>query len=341
MFLTLLPGLAGPSVYAQGNVPEIDDSYHFKYWQPSPYNIAYNEWWYFNLYDEKNNIQAIFTYQVADPADLSGQGGGDLTAVVYQPNQTVTESDLYPLSSFTASYSSANVTLGPNKISVKGANLYLLTGATMDGRLSWELSYERQAPSWFAGDHIDVGPPSWEQMSWLLYMPRAKVSGTLTVDGHAYKVECSGYHDHNWGQWNFASVVWNWAQYSQPGLTFDLGDFTGNPNGRASLDVLGKRVVFSASQYKLVHTKWAFDSIDNLSYPIQSVFTAENDDVTVRIVMNAQSTDPLATGPPPSLVIYEQTCHFKGTVTVQSKWFPIETSFEGDGFKEYTATSAP
>ena len=130
-----------------------------------------------------------------------------------------------------------------------------------------------------------------EQMSWLLYMPRAHVSGTLTVDGHGYKIDAPGYHDHNWGEWNFATVSWNWAQYSQPGLSFDLGDFVGNPNGKASINVGGKRVVFAANQYKLVHAKWAFDQGNNLSYPIESVFTAENESQGVKVRVEMECSE--------------------------------------------------
>jgi hypothetical protein len=177
-------------------------------------------------------------------------------------------------------------------------------------------------------------------MSWLLYMPRAAVSGTLTIDGQTYRMESSGYHDHNWGEWDFNAINWNWAQYSQPGLTFDLGDFVDNPNGRASFDLWGKRVVFSASDYKLVHTEWGLDPLTNLSYPTQSVFTAERNDMQIRIVMNVQKTVPLSAGPPPALVIFEQPTHFTGEITINRHWLPIKIPFEGNGFKEYTATSA-
>lgn len=331
-------GIAALPAFSQAPVPAADDAYHFKYWEGSELNALYNEWWYFNLYDAKDDIQAIFTYQVADPLNLTGEGGGDLTAVVYQGSNIIPESDLYPLSSFTASYTAANVTLGSNAISVPGANTYYVTGASMDGRLSWKLYFDRDAPSWFAGARMNVASASWEQMSWLLYMPRANVYGTLTIDGTTYNIDCSGYHDHNWGQWNFITVDWNWAQYSQPGLTFDLGDFIGNPNGRASIDVAGQRVVFPASQYSIVHTKWAYDSQNMVYYPTQSVFTAQNDSVKAVIVMDVLKTAPLSTGPPPALVIYEQPSHFSGAITYQGQPASSAILFEGDGFKEYTAT---
>ena len=343
LLLVALVLAAKTFIYAEAPLPETADAYHFKFWQGSPYNAAYTEWWYFNLYDAKDDLQAIFTYQVIDPLNLTSFGASQIAALVYQGNKIVADAGFYPLALFTASYSAANVSVGANTISVAGPNTYVIAGSSLDGRLSWNLYYDRDAASWFAADRSNVAPLPWEQMSWLLYMPRAHVSGTLTVDGHGYKIDAPGYHDHNWGEWNFATVSWNWAQYSQPGLSFDLGDFVGNPNGKASINVGGKRVVFAANQYKLVHAKWAFDQGNNLSYPIESVFTAENESqgVKVRVEMNVQKTEPLRSGPPPSLVIYEQPCRFSGRITLQDQWRPVEIPFEGNGFKEYTATTYP
>jgi len=56
--------------------------------------------------------------------------------------------------------------------------------------------------------------------------------------------------------------------------------------------------------------------------------------------MDVHQTDPLVTGPPPSLVIYEQTSHFTGTITRQGEGGSFELPFSGDGFKEYTAVSS-
>jgi hypothetical protein len=83
--------------------------------------------------------------------------------------------------------------------------------------------------------------------------------------------------------------------------------------------------------------KWAFDPLDNVEYPIRSVFTASNGDMSVDLVMNVLQTQPLPTGPPPSLVIYEQTALYTGTVTVRSEGIAIPVV--GEAFKEYTAIS--
>lgn len=85
--------------------------------------------------------------------------------------------------------------------------------------------------AWFAVDRMAVSTLPWERMSWLVYMPRAVVSGRPAVDGQVYVVTASGYHDHNWGEWAFTNAPWNWAQCSARGLSFELGDFVGGPAG--------------------------------------------------------------------------------------------------------------
>jgi hypothetical protein len=327
------------SIHAQTAVTGATDAYHLKYWEGSPYNAAYNEWWYYNLYDVQDNIQAIIVYQVADPLNLTGQGVGDLTAVVYQGQQIIAESDLYPLSAFDASYSAADVTLGANTTTVAGPNTYLISGASQDGKLSWNLSYERDAPAWFGAKRVNPGTLSWELMDWLVYMPGANVSGTLTINGRQFNISCGGYHDHNWGQWAFQDDTYNWAQYAAPDLTFDLGDFPANSNGRAGLNLQGQQMVFTVSQYTLVNTKWGYDPVNKLPYPIQSVFSASDGNVSVTMTMDVQNTEPLVTGAPPAIVIYEQPTHFTGKVTFNNDT-AAQVTIDGYGFKEYTAKTS-
>jgi hypothetical protein len=66
-------------------------------------------------------------------------------------------------------------------------------------------------------------------MSWLVYMPGARVNGQVTVDGHVYEMDAPGYHDHNWGEWIFTDALWNWAQYAEPDLAFAMADFIRQP----------------------------------------------------------------------------------------------------------------
>jgi hypothetical protein len=158
-----------------------------------------------------------------------------------------------------------------------------------------------------------------------------------------YIVQCASADtcDGNWGEWNLSQVRWNWAQFSGPGLTFDLGDFIDNPNGRAAVDISGERIVFPESEYSIIHTKFVFDPVNKIEYPIQTVFrasvsTADHGVVEAEVTMDVQKTAPLSAFP--GQVIYEQPSHFKGRIPTHAGEARNENgiNFEGNGFKEFT-----
>ncbi len=68
----------------------------------------------------------------------------------------------------------------------------------------------RQSPAFFGGRREQVGLFPWEQMSWLVYMPAALVSGEVVIDGRTYLInDVRGYHDHNWGEFILTTFTWN------------------------------------------------------------------------------------------------------------------------------------
>jgi len=345
--LLIVAGVPVPTVRAAAPpVAPADDAYHYRDWADGHHDINYIEWWYFNLVDAQQDVRAIFTYFVADPANIGGIGLSQLTAVAYTATGIVSVNDVYAPDAFEASYEKADVRIEANRIEAIDADTYRIVGATRDGRLSWDLTYVRQAPSWFAADRLVVGARPWEQMSWLVYMPRAAVTGALTVDAHTYTVATSGYHDHNWGEWVFTNALWNWAQYSEPGLSFELGDFIGGPVGLASLEIDGERTVFTKDQYRLVHTRWAYDAANRQAYPVESRFVAENATTRLSLTLRVTATDVLSGGYPPPLpvaLIYEQPAEYTGRLWRKDSsgaWRPA-ASFQGAGFKEYTAKAWP
>jgi hypothetical protein len=327
------------NAYPQANTSEQADAYHLLYWLFSGHLQDYTEWWYFNVYDSSQKVQAIFSYLNNNPFNFGGGilpiGISEMAAVAYTPDGIVTEADPFLTFSFSAAYDKANVNIGnQDTITVIAPDIYRIAGATRDERIVWDLLYQRSAPSWDAAENFNVAADPWQLMSWLIYMPRANVSGDLKVDGKTYHVNAAGYHDHNWGEWDLNGVTWNWAQYSQPNLTFDLGDFPDKPGGIASLYVNGQRYVFQKSQYTLLHTQWAYDSTNNLFYPTQSLFHGLSGGAQVDITMSVLKSDPLsAPVPPPRAVIYEQTVTYSGQGWIGGR----RLEFSGNGFKEYTA----
>jgi hypothetical protein len=338
--------VATPAVFrsfaSAQEVSPADDAYHLREWADGRHDANYTEWWYFNLVDSRQDLKAVFTYFVTDPTNLTGHGLAQVAVVAYTPPGVVSVVDEYTPELFTASSQAADVSIGSSAVQVIDADTYRIVGATRDGRLSWDLTYARESSAWFAADRMAVGTLPWERMSWLVYMPRAVVSGRLAVDGQVYSVTASGYHDHNWGEWVFTNALWNWAQYSAPGLSFELGDFIGGPTGMAALDVEGQRTLFTKDQYSLVHTRWAHDRENGKLYPVESFFVAANPAARLIIRLRVTVTEPLrgdVPAPLPAPIIYEQTAQYDGWFQRRDpsgSWLP-PSSFHGTGFKEYTA----
>jgi len=52
---------------------------------------------------------------------------------------------------------------------------------------------------------------------WTVALPKARVSGTIKINGHTMKVKGTGYHDHNWGYSPSTAVKnlgWFWGRIS-------------------------------------------------------------------------------------------------------------------------------
>jgi hypothetical protein len=334
--------LVFPILAAGQDVSPSDDAFHYASWAGGQHDGNYIEWWYFNFYDTQQNLQGIFSYFITDPQNLTGFGQSQIAAVTYSANGMVSEVDTYPVTAFSASGQAANAQIATNSIQALSANTYRIVGQSRDGRLQWDLRYVSQLSPWFAANRMAVGNLSWESMSWLIYMPRAMVVGQVVIDGHAYTVNAPGYHDHNWGEWIFSNAMWNWAQYSENDFAFDLGDFIGGSAGLASVEIHGERTVFTKNQYKLIHTKWAFDAENEKWYPIESVFSAQNDGVALVLDMRVISTAPIRGHLPfplPDVIIYEQTTAYDGLILKKTSAGQAASSstFHGRGFKEYTA----
>lgn len=352
-----------------------DDAYHLADWQDGSHDALYTEWWYFNFHDASTGVGGIFSYFVTDPLDLGGAGQARMASVAYTADGTVTALDQYAAASFSADAGRADVTIDPNAsgaaldslrvgvaarsdgaaalntVRVAADGTYLVAGASRDGRIAWDLAYAPESEPWFAADRLQVGSLAWEKMSWLVAMPRARVTGTLTVDGRVIPIDAVGYHDHNWGEWIPTDALWNWAQFSSPRLSIEMGDFIGKPVGVVALDLDGARTVFTPDQYDLVHTRWAWDPVNRLFYPTESLLTADDGTVRLRVTLKALATDPLRGDLPlplRDLILYEQTARYDGVVLERApeseagassggagEW-RLRAIVAGTGFKEWT-----
>ena len=361
VMLTCLPGsrLGAQEAVAQEAeaVTAADDAYHYADWKDGQFDNRYTERWYFNFHDEFAGVRASFSYYVTNPENIGETGQARMVAVAFTRREILTANDVYPVAGFSASATSAGVTIdsGTGEISTVETlpdGSCAIKGMTHDRRLTWDLVYTPAAASvpWAAGDHMQVGYYYWEEMSWLVQSPRAHVTGTVTIDGRRRAINAPGYHDHNWGEWIPTDATWNWAQYNSPYVSLELADFIGKSAGVVALDVAGVRTVFAHNQYTLEHKKWAWDRDNAHYYPTQTLLTADNGAVRVQVTIYTLKTQPLRdpqVRPLPDLITYEQTASYIGRVWVltpvvggttgaaEPEW-RVAAWLWGVGFKEHS-----
>ena len=339
---------------ADGGVSPVtrqDDAYHFASFADGRHDGNFAEWWYFNLVEPEQGVQAIFAYSVVDPANKTGRGLSSVLAVAYVAGGPHQEGAYLPPDSFAASGDQADVTVGEDlpaggRIEVIDDRRYRIVGTVAGAHsIAWNLVYTRQGDSWFAADRRHVGRLPWEQMSWLVYMPSASVSGTMTVDDRVYRLRgARGYHDHNWGEWIPGIVTWNWAQYSGPRVRVAMGDFPRVHEGTVGVDFGGRRTVFGKSQYRLTHSAWRFDPVNKRWFPTRSHVSAASEGMILDVRFRVRDTVPIVPllDLPIRPLVYEQTADVTGTLrerTPQGEWHLL-TLFAGTGFKEYTSLTA-
>ena len=138
------------------------------------------------------------------------------------------------------------------------------------------LKFESMLPGWAHGDgQYMIG--SYEHpryFGWCVAQPRAKVTGTLKYEGREFQVEGEGYHDHNWGDFNFYTYLsrWHWGRITTDELTADFADVVFNKAcGGVHLPLImlarGDRLVFETFNMEWKYEDYGPDPTGEQWYP--------------------------------------------------------------------------
>jgi hypothetical protein len=131
-------------------------------------------------------------------------------------------------------------------------------------------------PGWARGDgQYMFGSYEYPHyFGWCVAQPRAKVSGTLKYDGKEFTVDGEGYHDHNWGDFNFYSYLsrWVWGRITTDELTADLADVVFNRScWGVHMPIImlarGDRIVFETFDMEWNYEDYKLDDSGEQCYP--------------------------------------------------------------------------
>lgn len=174
----------------------------------------YNEWHYFNMIDDEQNLSVICTFK------LNGGTNSSEVLLGYYANDTwASFYEAYPLTPEVVNYSSTSpdVRIANNTVTLtdEGYRVHVESGEG-SGVFDALFKPETKPAPVFNVSNFSVPGTS---INWLVASPKMEVSGNLSVAGETYSLNNSrAYHDHNWGYWSWGDDLgWDWGQVSQAG----------------------------------------------------------------------------------------------------------------------------
>ncbi|KAF5419437.1 MAG: hypothetical protein C5S45_06465 [Candidatus Methanocomedens sp.] len=363
----LLFSAASNAVYAKGQGSLIDELTEIDSFHPpaanDPRNMMYNEWHYFSVIDEEQNLSFMTTLKLSgdiyDPIPFNSSVATIVLSYSTPDGENIT-GDFYPLVPAEVEYSSESPDLRIYSSTVtlteEGYHVHV---ESVDCQTVFDAMFKpftEPAPLFIAP--FEPG----RVVNWLVASPKMKVDGTLTTSkGTAQEKtytlkNARGYHDHNWGYWLWQDDIgWDWGQASESKnhldgndvgkYAFCFGNVTNNEHTESRGAVLNiwknKKIIagFEDEGIQIQHynmtTLPQIPELQNNSFPLVSVLNANDGENTMSISFITEDVTPLPVlvGVDKYLVIWELT----GTYVVNGCIDGKPVSYTSKGFMEYVA----
>jgi hypothetical protein len=137
-----------------------------------------------------------------------------------------------------------------------------------------DLVYESHLPGWRPGTgYLFADDATGHFFKWVVPLPKAQVTGTLSVAGENMEVEGIGYHDHNWGNFALPDAFhhWYWSRLLTRENAVIFGDVVGHgtqPRHVTPLLVIaGKDILAEEAKVSLQTRGMLIEPITEASYP--------------------------------------------------------------------------
>lgn len=232
----------------------------------------YNEWHYFNVIDDEQNLSLICTFKLHGCFGVS-----EVLLGYYTDDGSNAYFATYPIE--TAEYSSETPDVTINNSTVRltpqGYSVHIVSE---DGSTAFDALFKPEvepSPVFNAKDFSPLGG----DINWIVASSKMKVNGELTVDGKTYTLKnVRGYHDHNWGYWSWGDDLgWDWGQTTQTKnslngsdigkYSLNFGNITDAADTQALTSVLrfwrNREIVatFNGNEMQIIHSNFVFPPV--------------------------------------------------------------------------------
>ena len=290
------------------------------------------EWWYFDAHMETGQTLVVFFYAANPNPGAGGKPGIEI--VLLRPDGRKTRRLVpYSRSDFEASRARAEVKIGENHLkaeqSAEGLPVYEVH--VKEQELGCHLTFKALVNGWKPG----TGVSRFGEMgtfAWVVPVARAQVEGTIEDGDQVLQVRGVGYHDHNWLDFPFQSIIdyWMWGRiYSQRYTVsyafIQCNEKVGNHAVKVLMMADGREVVLSTGEFEFRKENFDYDPSAKHSYPKRVTISVPNElelGLDVRRVLEGQ--DMLENFSLPLRLIA------KHLMRLRPGYFRLESDFEID-----------
>ena len=257
------------------------------------------EWWYFDAHLENGYTVVVF-FHAKNPNPGPTQGKTGIEFVLVKPDgNRIQKFVKYSKSKFTAATSKPEVTIGPNTLRVEqqdnGLPIYYVKIDETD--FGCNLTYRALVNGWKPGTGLsEFGGLG--TFAWYIPFARATVEGTVRKGDETIQVTGIGYHDHNWLNFPFSSIIhyWMWGRVYSERFTVSYAFIQCNEKvDKHQVKVLmlasGQEVILSTGEFDFMQDKFSYNSKAKHKFPEQISIIAQdklNLVLTVKKVLEAQ-----------------------------------------------------
>ena len=305
------------------------------------------EWWYFDAHLEGGYTLVAFFY-AAYPNPGLDQGKIAVELTLLRPDGSKTQKVVkYKKSQFYASRETPHVTIGSNTMRATftddGLPVYEIF--LEDEELMFELTYKAQVKGWKPGtgySHFaDMG-----HFAWVVPFPRASVEGTVRDGNKTMSVKGVGYHDHNWLNFSFQSIIeyWMWGRVYSENFTVSYAFIQCNEKvDRHQVKVLllakGADPILSSGEYDFIKEDFEFNPNAKHSFPNRISIKVPNEmEVVLKVDKVLEAEDMLDNFNPVLRFLAKNVLRLKPGYFRLLSNFELDVSHEGQNYKETGST---
>ena len=256
------------------------------------------EWWYFDAHLENGYIVVIFFHASNPNPGLQGKTGMEI--VILRPDgHRVQKFFPYSRSQFRASQDKPEVTIGQNTLRVEQVEgqLPVYEIKVEEEDMGCQLRYTAQVNGWKPGAGVsqfgNLG-----HFGWVIPFARASVTGTITDGEETIPVSGIGYHDHNWLNFPFQSIIeyWMWGRVYSESFTVSYAYIQCNKKvDRHTVQVLmlaeGEQVILSTGEYEFIQDAFEYNPTAKHRFPKEISIRIPNQldiNLKMKVILEAQ-----------------------------------------------------